>query len=662
MNFNLTYSISFNIQYVFIIFCHLCIFNLHFIGMNQCNLKQANKIDSINCPTKSCNQHIDCWVSYGPSQRCVCDPIMCGSVCLPENAKCPEPAPLLNGNVVYNDTDVGDIVEYTCKSGLTVRGQRRRYCLATLNWSGTAPTCSNQTETCFSPPAILNTRIIQIEQNVTEKLRDDYRSGEKVTIQCMPGYNDAEKQFTEALCIGTEWHYTELKCERVSCGFIKEPTYGYIQYKYDQRFQAEAIISCLDGYKIYCNTGLLSLENGLGCKRICLENGSWSGEEVLCKAITCSEPQIILNGEHMISSLKVNGTYTTKCNEGYELYGSSNRICQINGKWSGEEPYCKKSDCGPPPQIQNGEVSFTTTTYGSKGRVICEIDTTLSVENDEIECGVIDSITLWKPQPFPECRRHCYLFTVEHGDVYLIHRNHNGDKHIIQITTEEFGLGDTEMYSTNPISNLVILPGGKVRHGSELNVTCQVGYALIKPNHPITTCQNGVWSVRSKCVPAPCRRRPPNYPGSRVRFYSLKHNSLARYEPFPGYRLQTTPDNLHQINRVNVNEERKGTLRCLYGEWVGAPLKFEPMYCPSIDIKKPLNVEISIDGKLYNLHNLTIPLKQDTIFIFSCPNDYYLNGPKYIVCHLGHWLPKTTTSCQQTPSMSTLQRWLFSSG
>ncbi|VDP31736.1 unnamed protein product [Schistosoma margrebowiei] len=54
---------------------------------------------------------------------------------------------------------------------------------------------------------------------------------------------------------------------------------------------------------------------------------------------------------------------------------------------------------------------------------------------------------------------------------------------------------------TNAISNQIILPGGRVRHGSELNVTCHIGYALIKPNHSITICQNGVWSVRSKCTP-----------------------------------------------------------------------------------------------------------------------------------------------------------------
>ncbi|CAH8530547.1 unnamed protein product [Schistosoma turkestanicum] len=549
--------------------CHSLMYTEKFTNIlfGRCNLKHINKLDSINCPNKSCSQHIDCWVSYGPSQRCVCDPIMCGSVCLPENAKCPEPAPLLNGNVIFNDTDVGDIVEYTCKPGLTVRGQRKRHCLATLSWSGSAPTCSNQTETCFSPPAILNTRIIQSPQNPSDKIRDDYRSGEKVKIECIPGYRDSERQLTEAICVGTEWQYSELRCERISCGFIKEPQYGYIQYKYDQSFQAEALISCSEGYKFDCDTAFLSMDNSLSCKRICLENGSWSGDEVICKAITCTEPPIILNGHSVINSLNVNGTQISQCDEGYELHGSYQRVCQVNGKWNGEEPYCKKRDCGPPPQIQNGVVSFQTTTYGSKGKVICEAETTLSVENEEVVCSVNETNTIWKPQPFPQCNRHCYLFTVEHGDVYLIHRQYNGAKQIIQITTEEFGIeGDTQIHLVNSISNQVILPGGRVKHGSELNVTCQVGYALIKPNYPITICQNGVWSVRSKCV---------------------------------------------------------------------------PVHCPLIDIVEPLKANISIDGKLFNIHDSKIIPTQETIIIFSCPNEYYLDGPKYVQCHLGQWSPKT---------------------
>ncbi|CAH8606438.1 unnamed protein product [Heterobilharzia americana] len=549
-------------------------------AFGRCDTRHNIHPDSVACPKKSCSQHIDCWVTYGPPQRCVCDPILCGSVCLPESAKCPEPAPLLNGYTLFNDTDVGDIVEYTCKSGFTVRGQRKRHCLATLKWSGTQPTCSNQTETCFSPPAILNTRIIFKTQNGTEKIRDDFRSGETVKIECIPGYKDADREYTEASCIGIDWHYSELKCERVTCGFINEPNNGYIQYKYDQSFQAEATISCSEGYKVVCDT-----EDIVGCKRVCLENGTWSGKEALCKAITCPEPQLILNGKIAVSSLKVNGTVVSECDSGYELHGSFRRICQTNGRWSGQEPYCKKRDCGPPPQIQNGEVSFITTTYGSKGTVTCEVDTTLSTEDNEIICGVNGTTTMWNPHPFPQCYRHCYLFTVEHGDVYLIHRGPKGDVQLIQITTAETGIiDDTQKQSVNTISDGKILPGGKVRHGSELNVTCQTGFALVKSNQPITVCQNGVWSVRSKCV---------------------------------------------------------------------------PVQCSHISIQEPLKMKTITDGKLLEANTSTSSFKQGAVLIFSCPEEYYLDGPKYITCHVGQWTPKPISSCKQSPPISTIQRWLF---
>ncbi|CAH8606424.1 unnamed protein product [Heterobilharzia americana] len=624
-------------------------------AFGRCDTRHNIHPDSVACPKKSCSQHIDCWVTYGPPQRCVCDPILCGSVCLPESAKCPEPAPLLNGYTLFNDTDVGDIVEYTCKSGFTVRGQRKRHCLATLKWSGTQPTCSNQTETCFSPPAILNTRIIFKTQNGTEKIRDDFRSGETVKIECIPGYKDADREYTEASCIGIDWHYSELKCERVTCGFINEPNNGYIQYKYDQSFQAEATISCSEGYKVVCDT-----EDIVGCKRVCLENGTWSGKEALCKAITCPEPQLILNGKIAVSSLKVNGTVVSECDSGYELHGSFRRICQTNGRWSGQEPYCKKRDCGPPPQIQNGEVSFITTTYGSKGTVTCEVDTTLSTEDNEIICGVNGTTTMWNPHPFPQCYRHCYLFTVEHGDVYLIHRGPKGDVQLIQITTAETGIiDDTQKQSVNTISDGKILPGGKVRHGSELNVTCQTGFALVKSNQPITVCQNGVWSVRSKCVPAPCRRQPPVYTGARARFYSLKHNSIARYEPFPGYLMRSDLEDTNQLDKMKTNGDPKGVLRCLYGEWFGVPLKFEPMQCSHISIQEPLKMKTITDGKLLEANTSTSSFKQGAVLIFSCPEEYYLDGPKYITCHVGQWTPKPISSCKQSPPISTIQRWLF---
>ena len=44
-------------------------------------------------------------------------------------------------------------------------------------------------------------------------VRDDFRSGEVIKIECLPGYEDPNQKYTKASCIGAEWHYTSLKCE-----------------------------------------------------------------------------------------------------------------------------------------------------------------------------------------------------------------------------------------------------------------------------------------------------------------------------------------------------------------------------------------------------------------------------------------------------------------
>lgn len=53
------------------------------LSIGQCNA-QSNP-NYVKCPKKKCTQHLDCWESFGIPQRCVCDPILCGSVCLPGN-------------------------------------------------------------------------------------------------------------------------------------------------------------------------------------------------------------------------------------------------------------------------------------------------------------------------------------------------------------------------------------------------------------------------------------------------------------------------------------------------------------------------------------------------------------------------------------------------
>lgn len=42
-----------------------------------------------------------------------------------------------------------------------------------------------------------------------------------------------------------------------------------------------------------------------------------------------------------VTSQGLNDSITYSCVEGYELVGSATRTCQLNGNWSGSEPYCQ---------------------------------------------------------------------------------------------------------------------------------------------------------------------------------------------------------------------------------------------------------------------------------------------------------------------------------
>ncbi|XP_041091256.1 complement factor B-like [Polyodon spathula] len=83
----------------------------------------------------------------------------------------------------------------------------------------------------------------------------------------------------------------------------------------------------------------------------CNRHGSWSplktptggkASEVVCKWITCPDPSRLEHGsvEPMLGEYLVGNSTSYSCFEGYQLQGSPTRICQPNGKWSGENPIC----------------------------------------------------------------------------------------------------------------------------------------------------------------------------------------------------------------------------------------------------------------------------------------------------------------------------------
>ena len=59
-------------------------------------------------------------------------------------------------------------------------------------------------------------------------------------------------------------------------------------------------------------------------------------------AIDCGDPGVPANGDRSFSSTLFNTVVNYSCNEGYELFGSQQRTCQVNEQWSQSLPECRR--------------------------------------------------------------------------------------------------------------------------------------------------------------------------------------------------------------------------------------------------------------------------------------------------------------------------------
>lgn len=58
----------------------------------------------------------------------------------------------------------------------------------------------------------------------------------------------------------------------------------------------------------------------------------------------CSIQKQLHNGSVSYYGTEYSMVVVHKCDEGYSLIGSSARVCQSSGKWSGEEPFCEREN------------------------------------------------------------------------------------------------------------------------------------------------------------------------------------------------------------------------------------------------------------------------------------------------------------------------------
>ena len=84
-----------------------------------------------------------------------------------------------------------------------------------------------------------------------------------------------------------------------------------------------------------------------------------------CQLLACPKLVPPRNGyfvKHVCNSV-FNGACGIRCNGGYKLNGSSIRLCQENGTWSGDEAQCQMRSCGPVYAPKNGRLECSSQDY-----------------------------------------------------------------------------------------------------------------------------------------------------------------------------------------------------------------------------------------------------------------------------------------------------------
>eukprot|EP00062_Callorhinchus_milii_P009370 gi/632953198/ref/XP_007892273.1/ PREDICTED: CUB and sushi domain-containing protein 1 [Callorhinchus milii] len=261
----------------------------------------------------------------------VCVPITCGHP----------------GNPTYGRTNgsqfnLNDVVNFTCNKGYLLQGALRAQCRVNGQWSSHLPTC--RVVNC-SDPGFVENAFREGEQSYLQSIK----FGSSVVYQCKWSFYLLGSAVLTCQANGL-WDRSLPKCLPISCGHPGVPINGLLS---GDKFTFGSIVRYL------CNGGRTLIGNKT---RVCQEDSSWSGSLPHCSGDspgTCGDPGIPSHGSRLGNEFKTKNLLRFTCEAGYNLQESSERTCQSNGSWSGVQPVCKAVSCGNPGSPTNGRIVFS---------------------------------------------------------------------------------------------------------------------------------------------------------------------------------------------------------------------------------------------------------------------------------------------------------------
>uniref|UniRef100_A0A2K5JNE5 CUB and Sushi multiple domains 1 n=1 Tax=Colobus angolensis palliatus TaxID=336983 RepID=A0A2K5JNE5_COLAP len=236
-----------------------------------------------------------------------CLAISCGHPGVPANA-------VLTGELFT----FGAIVRYSCRGSQSLIGNDTRVCQEDSHWSGALPHCTgNNPGFCGDPGTPAH----------GSRLGDEFKTKSLLRFSCEMGHQLRGSPERTCLLNGS-WSGLQPVCEAVLCPQPPPVQNGTVEGT-DFRWGSSISYSCVDGYQL-SHSAILSCEG----------RGVWKGEVPQCLPVFCGDPGIPAEGRLSGKSFTYKSEVFFQCKSPFILVGSSRRICQADGMWSGVQPAC----------------------------------------------------------------------------------------------------------------------------------------------------------------------------------------------------------------------------------------------------------------------------------------------------------------------------------
>ncbi|XP_025933967.1 CUB and sushi domain-containing protein 1 [Apteryx rowi] len=264
-------------------------------------------------------------------QTPVCVPITCG-----------HPGNPAHGVTNGSEFNLNDVVNFTCNAGYLLQGASRAQCRSNGQWSSPLPSC--RVVNC-SDPGFVENAIRHGQQNYPES----FKYGTSVAYHCKKGFYLLGSSALTCKANGL-WDRSLPKCLSISCGHPGVPANAVLT---GDKFTYGSIVrySCTAGRSLMGNS-----------TRECQEDSHWSGTLPHCSGNNpgyCDDPGIPAHGSRLGDEFKIKSLLRFSCEMGYQLRGSAERTCLLNGSWSGTQPVCEAVSCGNPGTPANGMIIYS---------------------------------------------------------------------------------------------------------------------------------------------------------------------------------------------------------------------------------------------------------------------------------------------------------------